>query len=385
MAYIYENATGSGAVSTTYTATGNQQLISVVLTLDAAPTTSENLVIVLDSVKGVAYDETLLTYDPSEDSGQDIRYTPDSDIPLTVGDKITVTYTNTDAATYGLVITVSGTVSNAGHTMFEAVLETARLVGGYRSGKATGGSSTTIVDSKRPEGDDYYNEGTALLIQDAGGDSIAEWGRVSDYVQSTGTATVDTSFITACASGSVYALVPAITPDEIVTAINIALRGIEYTAWDRTSLDVVSGQTEYTLPTDIMSGDLLEVWIPTTDDSDDNRATKIYGWRVERTAAGTGDTLILPSGMTVDQDIWLHYKVRHVPLYDPVDAIHDEIPLNLIIYKAAASILLERHGQNTGDKTLVDRFNYLQDMAKDMERQHAIYIPQKTARSLRWQ
>lgn len=98
------NATGAGAINTTTAVAGEFRLVQVVCHFSAAPTTSENFVVKLDSSLGAAYDTALFTQNPSLSAATDLVFTPDSNTYYFTGDEIVVTFTNTDARTYGLTI-----------------------------------------------------------------------------------------------------------------------------------------------------------------------------------------------------------------------------------------------------------------------------------------
>ncbi len=66
---------------------------------------------------------------------------------------------------------------------------------------ATGGSTTTIVDSSLSQGDDFFNEMEVEIIE---GDTKGERRIVTDFVSSAGTITVDSPFSAAIASGDKY-------------------------------------------------------------------------------------------------------------------------------------------------------------------------------------
>jgi hypothetical protein len=93
-----------GAVNDTMPAlTSHRQLRGFYAHLSAAPTTSENLTITLDSAAGSAYDVVVYKIDLSAASTTDVLYT-DAKLPLMVGDAIRTTYTNTDARTIGITL-----------------------------------------------------------------------------------------------------------------------------------------------------------------------------------------------------------------------------------------------------------------------------------------
>jgi hypothetical protein len=99
-------ATGTGAIAFSQAVTETSRLASVTVHFDAAPTTSENFVITLNSGDGAAYDTVLFSFDPSSDSTTDLVYLPDGEVYLLAGDALDVSYTNTDGVTYGLQVTL---------------------------------------------------------------------------------------------------------------------------------------------------------------------------------------------------------------------------------------------------------------------------------------
>ena len=77
----------------------------------AAPTTSENIVVTLDSAQGAGYDVTLRTIDPSTFGGGFHKWIWNAaedlgDLVLAPGDHIKVTYANTDDLAIGVVLTL---------------------------------------------------------------------------------------------------------------------------------------------------------------------------------------------------------------------------------------------------------------------------------------
>jgi hypothetical protein len=108
--------------------------------------------------------------------------------------------------------------------------EVARNLGGvYVSAAATGGSTTTIVDSANLPAigrDDYLNNGFAAIITDAGGAHAAPEGQVrvvSDFVQTTGTLTVNVAFTAAVAAGDTFRVWTGLPRTDLVDAVRAAL------------------------------------------------------------------------------------------------------------------------------------------------------------------
>jgi hypothetical protein len=118
-------------------------------------------------------------------------------------------------------------------TLFDLTLELARILGTVREGVATGGSTTTIVDTvARTEDDDAFNGGTAWITYDAGGAGAAPQGEyqiVSDFTASSDTITT-AAFSAAIASGDRYAVAGLRYPlDLLIQKINESFGVIEKT------------------------------------------------------------------------------------------------------------------------------------------------------------
>ena len=58
-------------------------------------------------------------------------------------------------------------------TLFNATLQLAQMLGVVRVSTATGGDTTSCLDTKRLEKNDTWNGGSLWLITDAGGASAA--------------------------------------------------------------------------------------------------------------------------------------------------------------------------------------------------------------------
>jgi hypothetical protein len=93
-------ATGAGAMSETITITRPSKILSMMVHLSSVGATSENLVFAIDSDSGTAYDTVLVT----QDMNTVTDYFANTPIYLAPGDDLDITYTNTDASTWGLQV-----------------------------------------------------------------------------------------------------------------------------------------------------------------------------------------------------------------------------------------------------------------------------------------
>jgi len=266
-------------------------------------------------------------------------------------------------------------------TMFNATLQLANRLGVLRTSTATGGSTTTIIDTKRTESDDAFNGGAAWIITDAGGASAApegEWARVSDWVNSTTTATI-AAVTAAVASGDTYGISTGDFPlDVLISAINNEIVKHKVVRYDRTSLDIVSGQSEYTLPAGIRADNLLNVYEETDSDTDDSKPTPL-SFEVQTAAAGSQHTLVIKSrDVTAGYDIMLEYRTFLTPLYTASDTIDDSLPLARILDAAAGHArLLGMSTYGSGSKLEIEAMRIHREDAKLARAENPIRLPSK--------
>jgi len=174
-----------------------------------------------------------------------------------------------------------------------------------RISTATGGSTTTIVDSKLIEylgdsnEDDILNGGTVILIKDAGGAAAAPEGEIryiDDYTSATGTITF-TAMTAAPAAGDTYMLVSRDFPlYDMLEVVNDALAYLGQVApTPDVTLTTVANQTEYALPITLKGARLLDVQVQgITTDSNANQWQTLTGWQVKPATAGATGLLIIP-------------------------------------------------------------------------------------------
>ena len=98
----------------------------------------------------------------------------------------------------------------------------------WYEGTATGGSTTTLVDTSRYEEDDYFQNTSpqSWVYVRTTTDSAAPIGqtrRITDWVQSSGTATIAPALTATLASGDTYAIINEYQWAEVVAAINMAI------------------------------------------------------------------------------------------------------------------------------------------------------------------
>ena len=231
--------------------------------------------------------------------------------------------------------------------LFDLTYELATELGIVIESTATGGGTTTLIDTViLTEADDHWNKGTVWILKDYAGLLGAPEGQyavISNFDNGTNTATIGT-VTTAVASGDTYAIADRkYTLGDLITAINRAIRDIGYIpVTDTTTIDTAAAQTEYSLPI-AANHDLITVEIETNiSDSDDNQWVPI-GFDIQHTAVGTADLLVFRRQPPYPRDVKLVYMSPHVKLVDYDDKLSESIPYERVIYRAAANAM--RHYQ----------------------------------------
>lgn len=230
-------------------------------------------------------------------------------------------------------------------TLFDLTYQTAKLLEEVRHGLATGGTTSTLIDTNGlKQVDDYWgglqgNMGTVWMLYDAGALGAApqgEFSRVTDFVNSTQAATLSPALTAAPASNDQYGIAgPRYPLYDLIAAVNEAVRLLGNIGFDdATTLDTVANQTEYTLP--FVEGELKQVYYQgKTGDSDDFQWLPVPKWEVRYGITGSARTLILPLGFPSGRDIRLVYGGPHPRLNLASDKLSESIPEQLIATRAA--------------------------------------------------
>lgn len=265
-------------------------------------------------------------------------------------------------------------------TLFDLTYQTASLLGVVQESAATGGSTTTTVDTvERLEADDYWNKGTLWILKTT--DGLApqgEFARISDFVSTTHTLTHGT-LTAAPGAGDIYAVCKARFPLSLLKQkVNEALRKVGKIPVVDTSLTTASEQTEYTLP--LAAYDLREVWLQTVKDTNDRRWKKLHEWRIQKGASGV-ESLLLTGQYESGYLLKLVYAAPHATLFNASDVLDESISPERIVYDAAVGCLLWRKQKSgNADSGLSEQINYFQDLAEQKKIQYPVMVPARTSR-----
>jgi len=195
----------------------------------------------------------------------------------------------------------------------------------WREGTATGGSSTTVVDtSLLLFANDYWNGSHVLVLSADGAAPDGESRMVTDYVASTYTLNVLPSFSSNVEAGDTYQLYQNVTPDEINLAIARSCRGMEVA----TSLTPSTTQLDYQLTSAYglqRKQQMTGVFVRAQNNLK-TMPTRVFYWNLED-AEGLL-TLRMPTLLTASDSFWITYTLDENSILS--DTAEVNLPASLI-------------------------------------------------------
>lgn len=249
--------------------------------------------------------------------------------------------------------------------------------------KATGGSTTTVIDTSlatRYTTDDALIGGTAIVVYDAGGAGAApegEFARISDYVASTQTFTID-AVTAAIASGDRVGLArPTIPHPQMQEAVNDGLARLGLIQLVDTSLTSADGQTEYALPVGLKIERLIDIQYPVNpDDANDSQWRSIISLS-DYTPAAPGSTglLVIPQ-LPASRTIKIIYEGVHPRLTTFSSVISETIQEELAVAAAidkALTWLVSKRGDSALNTFILQRWNDAKQTLQMMRAEKPIY------------
>ena len=260
-------------------------------------------------------------------------------------------------------------------TLFDLTLKVGIELGIIRQTVATGGSTTTAVDSTllATLDDDYYEQGTCWITDTT--DDLApekEMSIVSGFTGATGTVTLQDELTVALASGDRFAVgAPRYKLFELIQQINNSLYLDGYIPGTDETLTTVANQREYTLP-QVATLDLRQVWITTNQGDDDRTIPRpVYNYIIKHSITGTPDTLVLNQDYAAGYTLILIYAAQHGALQIPADELNDSIHPDRIVFDAAANAM-RAYRDRTRLKHLEASIELLQNKAELAKQRHPL-------------
>ena len=203
-------------------------------------------------------------------------------------------------------------------TFYELIRSVAKQLMEARSSAATGGSTTTLIDTNLDAPNDFYNGG--LLFIDH---TVPVINKITDWASATFTFTFATS--TAVTAATKYTVVDERFPlDVIKNSINQCLvEDVGAIMMVNEALVAVDDQEKYTLPADVY--DVRRVEIGTLNESWKTN----YCWQEE-----LGELRFLDDKPATGDTIRVHYAASHAELIDLDDVLDDRLNVDMIVHAA---------------------------------------------------
>lgn len=278
------------------------------------------------------------------------------------------------------------------YTVSNAIVSALTRIGQLNISKATGGSTTTIVDTTiDPENqeDDAYKNGIAVVIRDALGASAApeeQFNRISAYVADTGTFTVDTAFTIAVASGDTYGYTsPNYNLNDMTRLVNESLQELgDMPNTDTTTLSTLAGDTEYAAAVAWKRRQPYRIDVQgSTSDAQDNQWIPINNWDWVPAGAGSTGLIIFNDHMLASRKIRVWYQDRHPIVNAFSDKINERIDPELMARALVFQIRnWEVERDDGGDKTLLQKWNKAKQELNEMKIERPIEKPDRKGRLL---
>jgi hypothetical protein len=260
-------------------------------------------------------------------------------------------------------------------TLADILYDVYTELGEFRSGIATGGSTTTVVDSSlaKDYGTDEFKYGTVQVEWDAGDADAApqaEIREITGFTPSSGTITVGTAFSIAPATGDRYALASNEYPlNDVIRIVNQSLRRMGDVPLIDTSISTATGTREYTLPSGVDASKIRRVWVPSlTDDADDNGLRQNLDWYP---MLGATYDLVFRSYPDASKTLHIQYMGRHPNMWALSDTLKTTVHPNLIVAEAVyRAFKWKRRSTNNVSDAMIDD---LRDAASELEIARRLY------------
>lgn len=220
-------------------------------------------------------------------------------------------------------------MSLAAPNLYDILLRVYDELGELRYGIATGGSSTTLVDSGIGGSNDDWNQGTVFIVEADAAAPEGEYAEVTDYVSSGGTLTFSSTGIdgisSAPASGDEYALASDDFPiDKMRGMVNRSLVRMADIPFTDETLTTAANTKEYAIPAAARQG-LRRVYIAQTTTADNEGWVEMFNWRQEL------GVLIFRQQPVTGKTIKLVRMGPHSRLAANTDTLDALVPLNRIV------------------------------------------------------
>lgn len=264
-----------------------------------------------------------------------------------------------------------------------------RELGQLSISTATGGSGTTVIDTKVKDkigGDEAWVDGVIFIILDgtAGTSPEGKFAIITGWAEATGTFTF-ADMTDEIASGDTYGYCNDMYPlYQMIELANDALRMLgDIPLIDITSLDTAASKTEYAYSVAWKRRPPVKVEMQTKlSDTNDYKWREIHGWHYRPATAGSDGLIVLPQ-LTASRDLAIWYMDRHprVNAYGDaiLKAIHPELAKRALVEKA---LQWQNRRMMGGDDFLLQTWNDAKMNLMEAKLTYPIWKPKRKSRIL---
>lgn len=252
-------------------------------------------------------------------------------------------------------------------TLSEVLQGVYKDLGQLNVGKATGGSTTTIVDSAQANQakDNVWRDGCAFVIRDAGGANAApegQFSRLSGSTNASGTFTMADALTVAAASGDIYGYCSQYFPlQQMIQSVNDGLRDLgDLDLVDTSTLTADSATREYAAAVSWKRRRPRRIDVqgytgtPTTDN--DWRPIPDGAWDWVPASPGTAGKIIFQDYLPDNYALRVWYRDRHPSVYAYNDPIAEVIEPEIAVAAAVVAAVTWQNNRISGaDQFLLQR------------------------------
>lgn len=259
-------------------------------------------------------------------------------------------------------------------TLFDASLALAKILGNVRGSTATGGSTTTIVDSTHSEANDFWNDGTIWITS---GNAANSSRKVLDWVLSSTLYSV-TALSSAVANGNTYNVLVGDWPrDKLWDFLNNALRDIGDVPAKSVSLTTVADQEAYTLPAGVFN--VITVEMATSLTTPYVYVPQVGTWYEQ---AGSLYFKTNKEPKETGYILRLTYASPHAVMDADADTISDYVHLSRLVWAAAVYAWQWRIQMSKEDEPMYgQQLAYAVAIAEREKMLHPIHMPVQAAKN----
>lgn len=240
-------------------------------------------------------------------------------------------------------------------------------------GQASGGSTTTVVDTALALTADTKIGGSILIFKTT--DNLAPLGEIKRVTDNDTNTYTTEAFSAAVGAGDQYAYVAKdFNVYELIPAVNLALEQIGDVGLADESLSIVADQREYTLPAAVYAGRIRNVQLMTnTGDADDPDYVMMYGWAV---VPGTSPKLKLDKQYEAGRTIRIEYIGAHPEITSFSDDILGRIHPNLFKHSLKFALSKSRNEEAIASQDgYRDLYNSNRDEWAEAMRKYPVKLP----------